>query len=512
MGNMHGHHMTHTYIHGVLCTRLNLSHKHVDLHILAVLLVMAADSAGYDCEFVEKPPIVVQSECPVCLQILREPYQTDCCGYAFCRMCIERVKAENTPCACCKAEKFDTFEDKRLKRTLYGFKVYCTNKKQGCQWVGELSQLDNHLNTNPLQENQQDGCWYAKIKCFFCLEFVHRPSIQYHQKNQCPKRPHSCMYCRKYESTYEDVVNKHWANCNHYPVKCMNGCGKIVKRKDLDTHVSNDCPLTVVDCAFSYFGCNVKLCRQDMTAHLVMSTIKHISLQVEGHKKVLSQMDQLKKESRQFHELKGANKKEIRQLKKENKLLRQENVHLRQLNKDSKQLEEQIVKLTEDLTELKLQLALSPVCPIEFSMTNFEQHRLDNSVWQSPPFYTHQIGYRMCMVVYANGYEKYKGTHTAAGVRLMKGEFDDQLEWPFRGYITIQLLSHEDHTWLETVLSFTGIEPNYDSIASRVLTEEEQTPENNIWAAFDFISHSDLLPKYLKYDCLRFCVYQYRRL
>ena len=468
-----------------------------------------ADSAGYDCDFVEKPPTVVQSECPVCLQILREPYQADCCGYAFCRMCIERVKFDNTPCPCCKAEQFDKFEDKRLKRILYEFKVYCTNKRQGCKWMGELSQLDNHLNSNPLQENQQDGCQYTQIKCFFCLEFLYRPSIQYHQKNQCPKRPFSCVYCRKYDSTYEDVVNKHWANCNHYPVKCMNECGMTVKRKDLNTHVSNDCPLTFIDCEFSDIGCNIKLPRKDMAAHLAMYTIKHISLQVEGHRKVLSQIHQLKEESKQ---LKEVNKQQVRQLKKENKLLRQENEHLRQLNKENKQLEEQVAKLTEDLKEFKLQLACSPVCPIEFTMTNFEQHRVDNNAWHSPTFYTHPIGYRMCMVVYANGYDEYEGTHTAAGVRLMKGEFDNQLEWPFRGYITIQLLSQEDCTFLETVLSFTGTESNYDSTASRVLTEEEQTQDNNIWAAFDFISHSELLPKYLKNDCIRFCVYQYRRL
>ena len=506
---MHAHHMTHIYSLMLAYLRSTLSDKYIDLHVLAVLVM--TDSVGYDCEFVEKPPTVVQSECPVCLQILREPYQADCCGYAFCRVCIERVKAENTPCPCCKAEKFDKFEDKRLKRTLYEFKVYCSNKKQGCKWVGELGQLDNHLNSNPTQEKQHDGCQYAQVKCFFCLEFIHRPSIQFHQKDQCPKRPFSCVYCRIYDSVYEDVVNIHWANCNYYPVKCTNGCGTIVKCKDLNTHISSVCPLTFVDCEFSHFGCNIKLPRKDMATHLMMFTTKHISLQVEGHIEVLSQLRQLKEESKKLHELKEVNKQQVRQLKKENKQLREENKQLRQLTKENKQLELQVVKLTEDLKNLKWQLACSPACPIVFTMTNYEQHRLDNNVWHSPPFYTHSTGYRMCMVVYANGYDEYEGTHTAAGVSLMKGKFDDQLQWPFRGYITIRLLSQEDDTWLETVLSFIGTEPNHDTIASRVVTEDEQTPDN-VWATFDFISHCDLQPKYLKNDCLKFCVYQYTRL
>ena len=110
---------------------------------------------GFDCEFEEKPSKGVQSECPVCLLILKEPYQVTCCGYGFCRVCIERVRAENIPCPCCNARDFDSFEDKRLKRSLYDFKVRCANKKQGCQWVGELGELENHLNYKPSQDTKQ---------------------------------------------------------------------------------------------------------------------------------------------------------------------------------------------------------------------------------------------------------------------------------------------------------------------------------------------------------------------
>ena len=47
---------------------------------------------GFECEFTEKPPKAVQSECPVCLLVLREPYQAMCCGYSFCKVCIEKIK------------------------------------------------------------------------------------------------------------------------------------------------------------------------------------------------------------------------------------------------------------------------------------------------------------------------------------------------------------------------------------------------------------------------------------
>ena len=99
---------------------------------------MIDQEGGYECDFVEKPPEALQSECPVCLLVLRKPYQTTCCGHVFCQACIEQVQANNDHCPCCQAETFDIFEDKRLKRSLSGFKVHCTNKQEGCQWMGEL--------------------------------------------------------------------------------------------------------------------------------------------------------------------------------------------------------------------------------------------------------------------------------------------------------------------------------------------------------------------------------------
>ena len=43
--------------------------------------------SGFDCQFVDAPK-ELQSECPVCLSILREPCQVTCCGKSFCRACI----------------------------------------------------------------------------------------------------------------------------------------------------------------------------------------------------------------------------------------------------------------------------------------------------------------------------------------------------------------------------------------------------------------------------------------
>ena len=50
-----------------------------------IMSLIEEHESGFECQFVEEPPRSLQSECPICLQILRDPYQTTCCGYAFCK-------------------------------------------------------------------------------------------------------------------------------------------------------------------------------------------------------------------------------------------------------------------------------------------------------------------------------------------------------------------------------------------------------------------------------------------
>ena len=336
---------------------------------------------------------------------------------------------------------------------------------QGCQWIGELSQLDKHLNSNPSQEKQLEGCTFTRVKCLYCSELIQRSGIQVHQSKQCSRRPFSCVYCKSFNSNYEDVTTNHWPKCGHYPVQCTNRCRKSIKRQHLKDHISNDCPLTAVNCEFSHVGCEVKLPRKDMPAHLTNNVVKHISLHAANYKVVVSQLEE-----------------------------------------ENKQLKKQVAKLTQDL---KLQQICTPICPAEFTMTNFEQHKIDDDIWFSPPFYTYPKGYKMCLVIFANSYGTYDGTHIALGVHMMMGEFDDQLEWPFRGYIIIRLISQIDDDYKVGIIDFFNLEPD-NTAANRVLTEEDGIAEVGR-CIHDFISHTDMQPKYLKNDSLILCAYQYTR-
>ena len=123
--------------------------------------------AGFDCYFAQDVAKSIQTKCPICLLVLREPYQATCCGKNFCKACIQKVKVISKHCPVCKDVGFSLFHDKGLQRSLYDFQVCCIHKTEGCDWTGELRELDKHLNCNPLAYKSLEGCPFTVVDCPF---------------------------------------------------------------------------------------------------------------------------------------------------------------------------------------------------------------------------------------------------------------------------------------------------------------------------------------------------------
>ena len=241
---------------------------------------------GFDCDFVDSPPDVIQTECPVCLLIIREPHQVICCGNSFCYSCIQRVKDSNKPCPICKTEEFSCFPDKKLKRSLSSFRVLCSHEKDGCDWIGELGQLDTHLNKDPQPERQLNGCRFTEIDCLYeCGDTVHRQYMQKHRAEHCTKRPFSCEHCHNYESNYDDVIHNHWPVCGSFPLRCPNQCGSFPQRQDIASLLADECPLKTINCSFFQVGCTAQVPRKDMPEHLKENLLPHMSLLATSYTK-----------------------------------------------------------------------------------------------------------------------------------------------------------------------------------------------------------------------------------
>ena len=144
---------------------------------------------GYDYEF-ESPPSK-SLECPVCLLTLLDPHVISCCGNEFCQVCIERVKRDGKPCPLCNEPNFATFLHKKLVRKVNALVVFCPQKEQGCEWKGELGQLQSHLNPCPRAgASPSEGCGYVVVSCAYkCGKQFQRRLLQEHEMESCPKRP-----------------------------------------------------------------------------------------------------------------------------------------------------------------------------------------------------------------------------------------------------------------------------------------------------------------------------------
>nr|XP_014346160.1 PREDICTED: TNF receptor-associated factor 1-like [Latimeria chalumnae] len=57
----------------------------------------------------------------------------------------------------------------------------------------------------------------------------------------------------------------------------------------------------------------------------------------------------------------------------------------------------------------------------------------------SNAFYTDQYGYKMNLRIYLDGSEEVRATHLSLYIRLLKGEFDALLDWPFQRQVSFIL-------------------------------------------------------------------------
>jgi len=105
---------------------------------------------GYDAIFAKEVPD--ELKCVVCHLVLRDPLQISSCGHRFCRPCFNRMKNnayETTTDFVCPVDRevvvlSKVFEDRGIARTVGNLKTQCTNVNQGCEWMGDLRDLQKH--------------------------------------------------------------------------------------------------------------------------------------------------------------------------------------------------------------------------------------------------------------------------------------------------------------------------------------------------------------------------------
>ena len=232
---------------------------------------------GYDeYDFVQPPPDRLL--CQICKSPSRDPYMTLCCGHPFCESCLNGHKqaklSVSLACPMCRKEEleFKTVPYKALEREIKSLHIYCTNKEKGCEWQGEMNDINNHLGNS-------DGCQFEEVKCFDCSIMMKRQYLPNHAEMLCKNHKVNCQYCDD-TGGLQFIEGQHKEECPKLPVPCPYRCrNENIPRDELQKHIDR-CSLEEVQCEFRNMGCEAIIARKDQEKHNRVMANEHLRLSV----------------------------------------------------------------------------------------------------------------------------------------------------------------------------------------------------------------------------------------
>ena len=125
-------------------------------------------------------------------------------------------------------------------------------------------------------------------------------------------------------------------------------------------------------------------------------------------------------------------------------------------------------------------------CSISIKLTEFSKHKRLQDEQYGSGFYTSAGGYKLRLKLCANGRGNGKDSHISCSVNLMPGEYDDILEWPFQGEVTVELLNQlEDKNHYKQAIHFNDKTPDEYKC-------KKKKEDTNGWGFPQFIPHTDL--------------------
>ena len=375
-----------------------------------------------DEELVADPALISDDlKCPLCLDLLKEPALTSCCGQHFCQKCIDNVKAETHICPLCNENKFETFLDKQKQRTVNALKVYCRMRVRGCEWEGELGKLNQHLDICC------GDCKFVQVECEFgsagCMENLLRKDVVKHQQ-ECMEQ-HLLLMTR---FTSKSIKNFEQRLCEQ---KTIFEQQLLQKDQELEAvynqlqEINKKLELKVAD-----------IQRQLELKDQVIADIQH---QLELKDQVIADIQ---------HQL---------ELKDHTTEPDHEVVDTWPASESSKPLkhtdnQDAAVHPSPVIQHITLKSPIQqevPVVPVEVTMTDFEDYNSTYTEWYSPAFYTHGRGYGLCLSI-----KRCAANHIFVYVYLMRGEFDDHLQFPFCAYIVAEIVDQKTGENIEEVITF----------------------------------------------------------
>ena len=339
---------------------------------------------------------------------------------------------------------------KKIVREVNALVIRCPQKELGCEWEGELGQLQQHLNPGAGVSSAQ-GCEFLTVECAYrCGAQLQRQLIQEHEMEACPKQP--------IEMQVASLMKKLEA------VVIENRMLKQELNEGLD-----EVEQELGDLKQAHHQQKEELHEANENLRRVCDVLKAEQKQIEA--KFSVDDIQMKKSAT---------------LEKKYASLQTTAISMKQELGDLKQALHQREGLHSHSTPL-------PLPPFYFSVINFQHYLSNNLDIFSEPFYSHPGGYKLMALIYPSGYGDTKGVYVGLFVAIIRGEFDDQLRWPFDGSITVEAYNRTTEQWsnehtitMNKDICFKQVERCVDILAQ------------GSWGHPKFLSLSDLNDHYLK--------------
>ena len=135
---------------------------------------------------------------------------------------------------------------------------YCVNKKNGCNWTGEVRKVEEHSKL----------CGFVMLECpRKCQEKLLQMDLQCHLEQHCMNRDYECPYCGEW-GLYGERITSHLEKCPNRPTPCPNqGCQKQVAYQRVEHHALKDCDCTIMRCRYKPIGCHTTTMRRNIDEH-----------------------------------------------------------------------------------------------------------------------------------------------------------------------------------------------------------------------------------------------------
>ena len=334
---------------------------------------------------------------------------------------------------------------------MLNLEVICPFCKFGCNWQGRFEEYQQHI----------ESCDFAMATCVYCEEMVHKNQLVAHSQT-CPKAPKECplsaLGCTL-PATSKDKLQQHMEESasEHLVIlakKVQSLEDKVEQRKLNDNENAMKKDFVEADGAMPAGQCydsGINNSLQSMAPQPQRKT--QLVARVQNREIPSSLPLGSEKDIHAIFESMLTEKMtKIQEEMKRNSLaeLRSRDEEIAELRTTIKKLERTIQSKSAELEDRDFRLSLIENCNYDGTMIwkipQFSQRKADaengkyTSIF-SLPFYSGRYGYKMCLRLYIMGDGIGKGTHLSLFFVVMRGEFDNVLQWPFTHKVTFKLIN-----------------------------------------------------------------------